>query len=210
MIQTVARTGWPWADPSTVVPVLREALSQDDFLRLYEALSSDSGDETLERLPVPTLVMATRDEERPTGGEPEAKRIAALIPDARLVLFDDVYGGFGGPEDDVPAALVAIQRLLLETSKQKAALGDHGQISMEDPSNSETSEVPARRGSTLLSPREVEVLRLVASGKTSREIGEMLVISIRTVERHIANIYLKTGTHGRAQLTAYAIANGIV
>ena len=36
-----------------------------------------------------------------------------------------------------------------------------------------------------------------------------LVLSVRTVERHIANIYLKTGTHGRAQVTAYAVAHGL-
>jgi DNA-binding CsgD family transcriptional regulator len=59
-----------------------------------------------------------------------------------------------------------------------------------------------------LTPREVEVLSKVACGETSREIGEELVLSIRTVERHVANIYLKTGTHGRAQVTAYALAHG--
>jgi len=58
-----------------------------------------------------------------------------------------------------------------------------------------------------LSEREVEVLRLIAGGKSSREIAEALVISVRTVERHIENIYHKTGTHGRAQATAYALAN---
>lgn len=60
-----------------------------------------------------------------------------------------------------------------------------------------------------LTSREAEVLRQVARGSTSREIGEKLVLSVRTVERHIANIYLKTGTHGRAQVTAYALAHGL-
>jgi DNA-binding NarL/FixJ family response regulator len=57
--------------------------------------------------------------------------------------------------------------------------------------------------------REVEVLRLIAGGRSSREIGEELVLSVRTVERHIANIYIKTNTHGRAQATVYAIAHGL-
>jgi DNA-binding CsgD family transcriptional regulator len=61
-----------------------------------------------------------------------------------------------------------------------------------------------------LTGREVEVLQLLAQGKSSREIGEMLVLSVRTVERHIANIYLKTDTHGRAQATAYALAKGLL
>jgi DNA-binding CsgD family transcriptional regulator len=54
------------------------------------------------------------------------------------------------------------------------------------------------------------VLHLIVAGKSSREIGDALVLSVRTVERHIANIYLKTDTHGRAQITAYAIARGLV
>ena len=60
-----------------------------------------------------------------------------------------------------------------------------------------------------LTGREVEVLLLLARGKSSREIGEALVLSVRTVERHIANIYLKTDTHGRAQVTAYALQKGL-
>ncbi len=60
-----------------------------------------------------------------------------------------------------------------------------------------------------LTPREGEVLRLVAAGRSSREIGVDLVLSVRTVERHVANIYLKTGTHGRAQVTTYAVAHGL-
>ena len=60
-----------------------------------------------------------------------------------------------------------------------------------------------------LTGREVEVLQLTASGKSSREIGEELVLSVRTVERHIANIYLKTDTHGRAKVTAYALHQGL-
>lgn len=60
-----------------------------------------------------------------------------------------------------------------------------------------------------LTPREAEVLGLLAAGASSKEIGERLVLSVRTVERHIANIYLKTGTHGRAQATSYALAHRI-
>ena len=51
--------------------------------------------------------------------------------------------------------------------------------------------------------------RLIVAGRSSREIGEDLVLSVRTVERHIANIYIKTDTHGRAQVTAYALQRGL-
>lgn len=61
-----------------------------------------------------------------------------------------------------------------------------------------------------LTQREVEVLRLVASGKTSAEIPAELVLSRRTVERHISNIYGKTNTHNRAEATAFAFTHGLV
>ena len=56
-----------------------------------------------------------------------------------------------------------------------------------------------------LTPREIEVLSLIASGKSNRKIAEELFLSIRTVERHITNTYRKIGAGGRADATAYAI-----
>jgi DNA-binding CsgD family transcriptional regulator/tetratricopeptide (TPR) repeat protein len=60
-----------------------------------------------------------------------------------------------------------------------------------------------------LSLREVEVLRLLAEGKSSREVGAELVLTVRTVERHITNIYRKIGAHNRAQATAFALEHGL-
>jgi DNA-binding CsgD family transcriptional regulator len=61
-----------------------------------------------------------------------------------------------------------------------------------------------------LTRREVEVLRFVATGKSNTEIAEKLVLSRRTVERHISNIYSKTDTHGRAEATAFAFIHGLI
>jgi DNA-binding NarL/FixJ family response regulator len=61
-----------------------------------------------------------------------------------------------------------------------------------------------------LTPREIEVLKLIAEGNTTREIGELLVISAKTVERHRANILEKLGLRGRVELTRYAIRRGLV
>jgi len=61
-----------------------------------------------------------------------------------------------------------------------------------------------------LTPREVEVVKLVAGGQTNQEIADTLVLSVRTVERHIANIYAKLGAKGRAHATAYALTRGLV
>lgn len=61
-----------------------------------------------------------------------------------------------------------------------------------------------------LSPREVEVLRLVAAGKTNREIAADLVISEHTVSRHLQNIFSKLGVSTRAGATAFAFERDLV
>jgi DNA-binding NarL/FixJ family response regulator len=55
-----------------------------------------------------------------------------------------------------------------------------------------------------LSTREIQVLRLVAAGKTNRQIASDLFISERTVERHLSNIFNKLDLSSRAAATAYA------
>jgi DNA-binding NarL/FixJ family response regulator len=61
-----------------------------------------------------------------------------------------------------------------------------------------------------LSPRESEVVKLIAEGLTSREIGALLSISDKTVERHRANVLDKLGLKDRVALTRYAIRRGLV
>ena len=61
-----------------------------------------------------------------------------------------------------------------------------------------------------LSPRELEVLRLVATGKSNREIAATLVISEHTVARHLQNIYAKLGLSSRAAATAFAFERDLV
>jgi DNA-binding NarL/FixJ family response regulator len=61
-----------------------------------------------------------------------------------------------------------------------------------------------------LSPRELEVVKLVAEGNTSKQIAEILVISEKTVERHRANVLDKLGMSNRVEVTRYAIRRGLV
>jgi DNA-binding NarL/FixJ family response regulator len=72
----------------------------------------------------------------------------------------------------------------------------------------------ARRGDAEsldpLTPRELEVVKLVAEGHTSDEIAEMLVISRKTVDRHRANILEKLRMRDRVDLTRYAIRRGLI
>jgi DNA-binding NarL/FixJ family response regulator len=62
----------------------------------------------------------------------------------------------------------------------------------------------------ILTPRELEILKLIAEANTSKQIAEMLVISVKTVERHRANILEKLGMRDRVELTRYAIKRGLV
>jgi len=71
-----------------------------------------------------------------------------------------------------------------------------------------------RRGervpANILTPREDEVLKLIAEGRSSKDIAEALTISLKTVERHRANILAKLGMRDRTELTRYAIRAGLI
>jgi DNA-binding NarL/FixJ family response regulator len=73
---------------------------------------------------------------------------------------------------------------------------------------------PSPRGRTTrpggLSRREVEVLRLVADGRTAGEIATQLFISSRTAEHHVQNIYTKIGVSSRAAATRWAVKHKVV
>lgn len=86
-----------------------------------------------------------------------------------------------------PAALSALMRDYLRRAR-------HGEAAPEDP----------------LTPRELEVIKLIAEGHTSEEIAGMLFISKKTVEHHRANILEKLQMRNRVELTRYAIRRGLV
>jgi len=102
-------------------------------------------------------------------------------------LIDAVRAAMRGEPFIYPAAASALVRDYLE----RAARGE------------ETPSDP-------LTPRELEVTKLIAEGLTSEEIAETLVISPKTVERHRANILEKLGMRNRVELTRYAIRRGLV
>ncbi len=61
-----------------------------------------------------------------------------------------------------------------------------------------------------LTTREKEALKLIGEGHTSREIAEILFISLNTVERHRTNLMDKLGMHNKSQLIKFAIRKGLV
>ncbi|WP_183095836.1 response regulator transcription factor, partial [Nocardioides stalactiti] len=70
-----------------------------------------------------------------------------------------------------------------------------------------TPAAPPPSAESSLSPRELEVLRRVAAGSTNREIADELVLSPRTVDRHVSNILTKLDVSTRAAAAAYAVEN---
>jgi DNA-binding CsgD family transcriptional regulator len=135
----------------------------------------------------PTLVLAHA---APYLSEERVRELAARIPDSHLVTID---AGLPVPMGDAAQALAAIDHFL-------AGLTARGEA---DAAALEAS--PAAR----LTRREIEVLRLIAGGRTNREISDELVLSVRTVARHITNIYAKIDARSKAEATAYAIRHGL-
>jgi DNA-binding CsgD family transcriptional regulator len=84
----------------------------------------------------------------------------------------------------------------------------HALAELESLMNGQTAPIRPETGG--LSPRELEVLRLIAKGHTNRKIATALDISEKTVARHISNIFTKLDLTSRAAATAYAFTHGLV
>lgn len=113
----------------------------------------------------------------------------------------------GDPTDPalLAAALIAaIEGALLVDGRLLSALERHEGYP-------ERGVPPRRTDATTagLSPREAEVLALLAAGHSNRRIAHALCLNPRTVQRHVANVYLKIGAHNRADATAYTLRNGL-
>ncbi len=77
--------------------------------------------------------------------------------------------------------------------------------------NEQVKSQPVHKGIVEpLTPREVDVLKLIVEGHTNRQIAEQLSISVRTVEGHRANLSEKLGLHSRVELVRYAKENGLI
>ena len=74
------------------------------------------------------------------------------------------------------------------------------------PSQSSNNEAPVES----LTPRETDVLRLIAQGYTNRQMADMLSISVRTVESHRSNLMGKLDLHSRVELVRYAKENNLI
>jgi DNA-binding CsgD family transcriptional regulator len=179
------RTQVPLEAPSDLrekeIARLRLTANLADFLTYMHAFSVSDVSEDLPRLAMPTLILHGRD--LPWFGPEQAALLAASIPDSRLVILD------GAIMPDMDQGLAAIDLFLRDLAARSVDA---------------TTKLQGD-----LSQRELEVLRLLATGCSNQQIAAELVISLNTVRRHVSNIFAKINAANRAQATAYAKDHGI-
>jgi DNA-binding NarL/FixJ family response regulator len=139
---------------------------------------------------------------------PQMRVLILSMHDNEEFLFEALRSGASGyvlksaAEHDLLTACHAALRgePFLYPNALRALIRDHlertrrGEVGLEGP----------------LTPRETEVVKLIAEGHTSREIGGLLNISDKTVERHRASVLEKLGLRDRVALTLYAVRRGLV
>jgi pimeloyl-ACP methyl ester carboxylesterase/DNA-binding CsgD family transcriptional regulator len=147
-----------------------------------------SGIDVLDRLPLvraPTLVLHARGDQRVPFNE--GRQIAALIPNARFVALESNNHLTLADEPAWPRLIGEVRAFLAGVEPMPAA-----------------AKLPTSAAPDGLTARELEVLRLIAGGKSNREIADALVISFNTVTNHVKSILDKTGSANRAEATSYA------
>lgn len=178
---------------------LRESISPGAMRAALAAGGEFDVTDLLPRLKAPTLVLHRSD--IPWLPVDIALSLASRIPEARLiVLAGESTAPYLG---DSEAAANAIEAFLDERERTV-----RGEASVSEAEQDRAHL--ARAYSDGLTEREVEVLRRLAGGQTNGEIAGELHVSVRTVERHVANIYAKIGTRGRANATAYALTHNLI
>ena len=105
-------------------------------------------------------------------------------------------------------------RSQMDETSWEAAVAEGQAMSFEDMieyalSSEERAAMPSSEPPAGLTPREVEVLELVARGMTSAQIAKELFLSPRTVETHLNSIYHKVGVNSRAAATRFALEHGL-
>jgi DNA-binding NarL/FixJ family response regulator len=194
--------GWPAGEVGRhAAQRLRESVTPKAARAALAAMGTFDVTELLPRLKAPTLVLHRGD--IPWLPVNIARELASRIPDARLMILE---GESTAPYlDDTEATASAIDEFLGEVEEGRTAQREAGA-----PASKQDGSGSARGHSHGLTEREVEVLRRLAGGQTNGEISEELFVSVRTVERHVANIYAKIGARGRANATAYALTHNLI
>ena len=188
--------GWSAGDAGrAMAAAIRGAATPQIARATFQAASAADVTADLASVTAPTLVLHRRDM---TQIPLEASRsLARDLPRGKLVVLDGAHPTLFMEN---PGPVTSILEKFFSDGTEPASgtpgLADVGSGNLAPPSDG-------------LSRREVEVLRLVASGESNREIARRLGLSEHTIERHVANLYRKIGARGRADATAYALRSGL-
>lgn len=142
------------------------------------------------------------------GGAEATRAIRGEFPDARVIVLstystdEDVHAAFAAGA--MAYLLKSVQREELLLAIRKAAAGERHVT----PDVAE--RLAARQGRVPLSPRELDVLRLMAGGERNREIAHALDISEGTVKLHVSSILSKLGALDRTEAVTAALQQGII
>ncbi len=109
---------------------------------------------------------------------------------------------------DLVAAVEALQRQRTFFTTRVSQMVLEGYLDRDN--REERNEVSEDDSGDILTGREREVIQLLAEGKTSKEVAVTLNLSVKTAETHRTNLMRKLGLHSVADLTRYAVRNGIV
>ena len=146
----------------------------------------------LPKVQAETLVLHARHDERiPLE---QGRQFAALIPNARFVTLESKNHLLIASEPAWEVALAEVRKFL-GVNEMTPVSPSAESISFENVDG--------------LTPREFEVLLLIATGKSNRDIAQELFISFHTVTNHVKNILGKTGSANRTEAAAYAIVRGL-
>jgi DNA-binding NarL/FixJ family response regulator len=138
---------------------------------------------------------------------PEARILILTVHDSEQVVREVLAAGARGfllksdAGRDLVAAVEALQHRRTFFTPKVAQMMLDGYLR---PQESDTSD------KCVLTPREREVIQLVAEGKTTKEVATALNLSVKTAETHRTNLMRKLDLHSVADLTLYAVRNGIV
>ena len=187
-VETTARLAYPLEAPEAARRLVRESMTMSDYLTYARAFGTQSIEGECRRLAVPSLLLASRGQSYLLADEIESHRLAAAIPRARLAIFDGPGGGLW-VKKGIPPALRLVEEFVSSLSL--------------------ASQEVLPSAAVGLSYREVEVLRLLAAGRSNQQIADELVISRNTVRRHVSNIFDKTGVANRTEAAGYARDHGL-
>ncbi len=136
--------------------------------------------------------------------------VASEVPTAPLILTMETDPAFADRALELGAKGYVLKRAadeeLVDAIHAVAAGGTHVSAAIRTGRRDSEGE----RSSSDLTARETEVLRLIARGHTSAEIGERLSLSERTIETHRAHIQEKLALSGRRELVSYALAHDLL